>query len=101
MADHTPTPWEVFDNGRLLVIAPGAGWSVFEIEASHQPDRPTHEANAAFIVRAVNAHDDLVKALRTIVDGASADVSDTAIVIGSDAKAALAFARAALAKAAS
>jgi hypothetical protein len=31
-------------------------------------DREVAEANAAFIVRAVNAHDDLVKALRTVID---------------------------------
>lgn len=47
----------------------------------------------------VNAHDELVGALRAITAAASTDVSDTAIIVGSDAKAILAFAREALAKA--
>jgi hypothetical protein len=106
MAEHTKTPWKVagqdhkvrIDSKKQTVARANVVWSGAEGESIGYPEA---EANAAFIVRCVNAHDDLVKALRTIVDGASADVSDTAIVIGSDAKAALAFARAALAKAAS
>ncbi len=47
----------------------------------------------------VATHEFLVKALNTVVEGASADVSDTAIIVGSDAKSILAFARMALSKA--
>jgi hypothetical protein len=47
----------------------------------------------------VAAHELLVKAFHTVLEGASADVSDTAIIVGSDAKSILAFARMVLSKA--
>jgi hypothetical protein len=52
IAAHTPTPWRIGIAGRVLG---GDGLSVVSFN---------RKANAAFIVRAVNAHDDLVAALR-------------------------------------
>ena len=59
---HTPTPWEV-ESYRLngpykFGIGNGAGTVVVSNLV------PLAETDAAFIVRAVNAHDDLVKALK-------------------------------------
>jgi hypothetical protein len=63
---HTPTPWEQFA---------GCGPAIFKAGVTQQiastarlgPDPQVHavdEANAAFIVTACNAHDELVAALR-------------------------------------
>ena len=74
-AKHTPTPWKLDD------IAPhDPKWEAFEIwnekatremianGAGRANIRVFGKANAAFIVRAVNAHDGLVKALQMIRD---------------------------------
>lgn len=78
MADHTPTPWCIPDgedneslvcqqiDGRCGIIIFGTAdkfrsWQR-RIEYAEQ------NANAAFIVKAVNSHDALVEALRTIAD---------------------------------
>lgn len=57
---HTPTPWNVEGRGnakaRCFIEA-----GEFRIVECVTRD---HDANAAFIVRACNAHDDLVAALR-------------------------------------
>lgn len=71
-AVHTPTPW----------FAKRSGWSTVYIEARIRPGilqevaacGPTEagmeqqDANAAFIVRACNAHDQLVAALKAVTD---------------------------------
>lgn len=60
---HTPTPWVhdrqsdcILDNGGNVIVSP--------YESEHNIDNDT--ANAAFIVKAVNAHDDLVAALKAL-----------------------------------
>lgn len=62
--NHTPTPWRISEfeqgaGGDARVVMGADGFSV-----AHLMDRSAteHEADAAFIVHAVNAHDDLVKA---------------------------------------
>ncbi len=56
---HTPTPWEVsyydYDNN-------GPIYCIENVTRSTTPEE--HKANAEFIVRACNAHDDLVEALK-------------------------------------
>jgi hypothetical protein len=52
MADHTPTPWVVVSRSEF-----------------HNGLTYMHQANAAFIVKAVNSHDALVKALQQIANG--------------------------------
>jgi hypothetical protein len=54
---HTPTPWTVRDCAVYMGTAGG-----FDLRGCPQPD-----ANAAFIVRACNAHDELVAALGDLV----------------------------------
>ncbi len=67
---HTPTPWElVMDNKRYPGIDGGDNYTVIIFGNEHEEcgvRGVTHEqaiANAAFIVRAANSHDALVKAL--------------------------------------
>jgi len=67
---HTPTPW--FQDGSaireeasdLIVCRASDGGHLTEVLLTGDQI----EANAAFIVRAVNAHDDLVKALKALTD---------------------------------
>jgi hypothetical protein len=71
MSEHTPTPWNCGDqylyaDGRTLPVASGQqDWAT-------NPGGPNYKtacANAAFIVKAVNNHEALVKALEFIRDG--------------------------------
>lgn len=66
MSEHTPLPWEA-----KFVPAQPSGMSTYEIvrvgcdvaiATVHYPGLPL-EADAEFIVRAVNSHDDLLAAL--------------------------------------
>jgi hypothetical protein len=94
---HTPTPWR---NGEKYIedIYGGdkfiAGVSVGFIKS--QSDRDRVDADAAYIVRCVNAHDDLVAALQEMIIQFN-DISGANQKIGE--KIALSNARAALAKA--
>lgn len=64
---HTPTPWVATPIGQgtndFCIHAAGIPWQLAYLAANSQIDWPI-EANAAFIVRAVNSHDDLVAALK-------------------------------------
>jgi len=66
-AQHTPTPYSVDDNPRrtrVRILNADSAWTAtIEIASAN-----TQEAKdtAAFIVRACNAHDDLVAALRVV-----------------------------------
>lgn len=55
-ADHTPTPWEVGDDG---IVTPYAGDRIIV-----QTGMDSIEADQDFIVRAVNSHDALVAACK-------------------------------------
>ncbi len=67
---HTPTPWSVPKTDTVAVVAEGNDYErrrrvvTRTLYKPHQ--RARAEANAAFIVKAVNAHDKLVKALEEI-----------------------------------
>jgi hypothetical protein len=72
MVRHTPTPWKLFDEGDTTAILATTKrppknevvhWSGFD--ASHFSGKAA-KANAAFIVRAVNSHDALIKALEQL-----------------------------------
>lgn len=85
-AAHTPTPWAVEDpmgaDFGLWLVQDGLKpfqWSCVAMVMRDDEDIRRHpdtrfitkdeqEANAAFIVRAVNSHDDLVAALETMVN---------------------------------
>lgn len=61
---HTPTPWEVsLRNAGAAIIAPAASGKIHEATIICS-GLGGHRGNAAFIVRACNAHDELVAALR-------------------------------------
>lgn len=64
MSEHTPLPWAT-DNDDPVIIVNAEGSSLGEI-TSGDPYIGRHEelANAAFIVRAVNCHAELVAALK-------------------------------------
>jgi hypothetical protein len=76
MTEHTPTPWAVEDTGCGIEIVSG-NFVVAEILPADGKD-PTDQdrANAAFIVRACNAHDELVRALEAIAECATPDFDD-------------------------
>jgi hypothetical protein len=82
---HTPTPWMVIQNDGAYVkedqfakfridTAPESGRDVAVALVITDTPELDNEANAAFIVRAVNAHDDLVAALEaaaTVIEEAA------------------------------
>lgn len=69
---HTPTPWKHSYNGSYWEIRPVnqdlETLRIGDVCASdpQYPDSGIQEANAALIVKAVNAHEDLVKALEAV-----------------------------------
>lgn len=75
MSEHTPTPWRVGpDNvNPFYIAAPDQGMTAFVgiVPIPMQTGRTEAEnrANAEFIVKAVNNHDALVKALEFFADG--------------------------------
>jgi DNA-binding NarL/FixJ family response regulator len=84
MEKPTRTPWALFhSNGVIAIRNPRSRSSHNEIvfwsgfDASHYPKQAL--ANATLIVKAVNSHDDLLKALQDIADTDQyADSDDTA-----------------------
>lgn len=80
MDARTTTPWKVFkaSNGYIVGIGDKDGGGIVDAGFGLWRDGPEREANAAFIVKAVNAHDELVDALqeaREYFDG-RADITD-------------------------
>lgn len=64
---HTPTPWE--QNGHFVESYGGPDVCEVGIKNEHgQHNNEEAEANAAFIVTAVNAHEELVKACQNTVE---------------------------------
>ncbi len=64
-AERTRGPWLVRD-GDIFAATPYADVAVARMERFVRPTDERADANAAFIVRACNAHDALVGALRRI-----------------------------------
>ena len=77
-ATHTPTPWQLCNtrpdhpktdpDNRLLIVPndPSLGASIAQMPYNGDDDLKIKSyANAAFIVRAVNAHEELLAALKT------------------------------------
>lgn len=80
---HTPTPWEHDSRPTKYDGIPFINWVIYgakdgaddqcreivdTFNASYLHDEETRAANAAFIVKAVNCHDDLLTALNDIKD---------------------------------
>lgn len=75
---HTPTPWDYgyqggkYGKGELLITGDkGEEYSAL-VGQIHTIDPKEAEANAAFIVRACNAHDELVAALECAAESIEA-----------------------------
>ena len=73
--NHTPTPWKVSEigvgfeisaliDGKLEVVAQTQQLHPFDRDSQHSE----RKANARYIVLAVNHHEELVRALKAIVD---------------------------------
>lgn len=78
-AQHAPTPWTVYDAGSEGYPGIDAGWRSIVMFGSADEEcgvrGDTHaeaEANARFIVRAVNCHDELLTHLIAAVDALEA-----------------------------
>ena len=91
MTGHTPTPWVVDD--LMIFEASKRGWKIANLCGwdSHQ-SKIEMTANAAFIVTACNAHDQLIAALERLV----ADYQDVPDATDADGQAVFEQARAAL-----
>jgi hypothetical protein len=73
MGKHTATPWQVHDNcgrkGEIGILADDAPCLIAIMANGGRGEWPIEaKANAEFIVRAVNAHDDLLAALTELVN---------------------------------
>ena len=66
MAEPTPRPWRT--HGTVIVSMTGDSDAPLAECNSHWVSAPTCLANATLIVRAVNAHDDLVAAVKGLID---------------------------------
>ena len=63
---HTPTPWEAH---YTIIIGPDSEVIAdTSCKGARQAPRNTQKANAQMIVRAVNAHTELVAALKNLVE---------------------------------
>ncbi len=69
MSKHTPTPWSHWDGSNRFGLYIGVNYiPIGECGAGSKITSEVTKANAAFIVRAVNAHDELVAALEEALE---------------------------------
>jgi hypothetical protein len=83
---HTPTPWSYKKGSQLITYGSAMVAHVYAggDNVVGQSRKETREANAEFIVRAINVHDELVKALLKInqLDGHIHSVEDASNIAG-------------------
>ena len=77
MSEHTPTPW-IYSSGQIWKETGGdadqASVRLAMMDREEPDTAPVErDANAAFIVRACNAHDELVRAAWAMVDYSRAE----------------------------
>ncbi len=65
---HSPIPWNVIE-GDSLLVGDSQALTILDCATPSGARQRVAEANAAFIVKAVNCHDHLVEALQFIADG--------------------------------
>jgi hypothetical protein len=104
MTDHTPTPWRVISGDDYYIAAdayPKEFIGHFKGDdtgdyVAYVGNRPKDfgEANAAFIVKAVNNHDALVKALEDLLEIEDARIATGAFTPNDEAKRRIEVARA-------
>jgi hypothetical protein len=87
--EHNPLPWYVKDGKGIMLGSSGKKDSIFICDRSagtwvaELPAGKESQANAEFIVTAVNSHDDLIAALEQFVD-ASREQDQTALAMRID-----------------
>jgi hypothetical protein len=62
---HTPTPWLVDEPWQIWAESIGEYVAITDVEGD---GRTPYAANAEYIVRCVNSHDDLVEALQDLYE---------------------------------
>lgn len=68
-ATHTPTPWSSNKQGSTIHIkSPSSGYTVALIESCTDLVYSQDEINAAFIVKAVNCHEELLEKLKNAIE---------------------------------
>jgi len=82
---HTPTPWAVFEKfGIINKAEPEGDFLVASTQTNFHPEA-NREADAAFIVKACNAHDKLVlaadKALSVLSDVDSIEAGEAIMLL--------------------
>lgn len=76
---HTPTPWKIENwHGDTQIIGPEG--SLICIDTTYYPVAPSEE-DMAHIVKCVNMHDELVEALKDIIDRSHNDPLGTSKVL--------------------
>ncbi len=67
---HTPLPWHVGETNKLVIYRQD-GYAVADCKVFHSrpgSEREVAEANAALIVNAVNCHEELLSALKGLLE---------------------------------
>jgi hypothetical protein len=87
--NHTPGPWRIdkLHGNELFIIEPRGHWIT---EKVHGPNPQECEANAEFIVRACNSHDELTTALHLCADRLEWSDNPGDVRLGAAARAVLA-----------
>lgn len=66
-AQRTPGPWHLGLKQAEQIIYDSHGWAICNCTVYHGHESAEPKANAAFIVRACNSHDDLLAAIKAVI----------------------------------
>ncbi len=61
---HTPTPWHVGIKQAGIIVYDEKGWAICDCKVFHGEESGEPKENAAFIVKAVNSHEALLRAAK-------------------------------------
>lgn len=70
---HTPGPWMSFDSGTKVITCDSESLLIASLEECEVETVAERKANAEFIVRACNSHEELVEALRDLLQVIATD----------------------------
>jgi hypothetical protein len=93
-AQHTPTPWKVYNRGdqitgtyaryRIEYETPDLRSVIADIEPKWLcPEHGDAQANAAFIVKACNAHEELVDMLQFVLNDENSRIDYETLILAS------------------
>jgi hypothetical protein len=68
VSKYTPGPWHQGKGQAASIIYGADGWAIANCVVYHRHAKATAEDTAAYIVRAVNAHEAMVQALEMVRD---------------------------------